>query len=243
MGKQFYSLFIITLVIFFSSILVEATQPDIGTKKLDDCIDLIQSCADCTYVNFTSYTMPNGTRTIIEVEAIQSGTAFTYNSCNLTSQLGTWIIDGHGDVSNLDTVFSYTYEVTQTGNVTPDGVPMFQMGVLIIMFGVACFMLYMSKVMNEVGFKIFFMIVSLVFVMATMLTSYMISVDSNVAAAINTTTLSLITVLGSIIFIIFIYVMIRQTINVLEMLKIKRGLSWNVGDGRSVAGYNTRRPY
>jgi len=187
--------------------------------------------------------MPNGTRTIIEVAGVKSGISYTYNTCNLTSQLGQWIIDGHGDIDGVDTVFAYTYDVTSSGNPTPLGMPNFQVGMIILLFGVSCYMLYLSSSMNEVAFKIFFLIISMVFIMATMITAYMVSTEGNVAAAINSTTLSLITVVGVILFILFIYVMIRQTINALDMFKIKRGLAWDVGAGSRVGGYNTRRAY
>jgi len=236
-------IFSVIMLIIVSLAIVNATETNIGTKKLDDCIDLIQTCADCTYVNFSSYTMPNGTRILLEVKGVKSGVSFTYNSCNLTNQLGTWIIDGHGDVEGTDKVFTYTYEVTQTGNPTPSGMPMFQMGVIIIIFGVACFLLFLSTQMNEVAFKIFFLVTSLIFLMATMLSAYMISMDGNVVSATNTTTLGLVVVLGIILIIIFIYILIRQTINVLDYFNVKRGLGWSVGAGSKVGGYNTKKAY
>jgi len=222
--------------------MVSAIETDIGTKKLDDCIDLIQTCADCTYVNFSSYTRPNGTRIIIEESGVKSGVSFTYNNCNITDGLGTWIVDGHGDIGGTNTIFSYTYDVTTTGNPTPEGMPMFQMGVLIIIFGISCFLLYLSFEMKEPFFKIFFLVISLIFLMATVLTAYMVSADGNVATATNTTTLSLVYVLGAILFIIFIYIMIRQTVAVLDMFKINKGLKmtpgYNVGSGQQVIGNN-----
>jgi len=231
-------MYLVMSLLFIS--MVSAVETDIGTKKVDTCIDLIQTCADCTYVNFTSYTMPNGTRVVIEEEGVKDSVSFTYNDCNVTSQLGTWIIDGHGDVDSLDTVFSYTYDVTTTGNPTPEGMPMFQMGVLIIIFGISCFMLYLSFEMKEPFFKVFFLILSFVFLMSTVLSAYMISADGNVAAATNTTTLALVYVLGAILFIIFMYVMIRQTVAALDMFKISKGLKmtpgYNVGSGSSVIG-------
>ena len=90
--------------------------------------------------------------------------------------------------------------------------------------------------MGEVGFKIFFMAMSLVFLMATLLTAYMVSMDGNVVSATNSTTLGLIVVLGTILFVVFAYILIRQTVNALELFKQKRGLVW---DG----GYNTKNPY
>lgn len=243
MAKGFNLVFLMLFLLVGSFAMVNAEETTIGTKQLDDCIDLIQTCADCTYVNFSSYTAPNGSRTVIEAAGVKDGISFTYNSCNLTDQLGTWIIDGHGDVTGVDTVFTYTYDVTTTGNPTPDGMPMFQMGVIIIIFGTSCFLLYLSSQMGEVAFKIFFLITSLVFLMATMVTAYMVSMDGNVAATTNATTLGLITVLGVILFIIFIYVLVRQTINALDLYNIKRGREWSVGAGSKVAGYNTKRAY
>lgn len=240
MANRFNIFFIFTLILISS--FVVGSETNIGTKQLDDCIDLIQSCADCTYVNFTSYTRPNGTRYVVEWAGVKSGTSFTYNDCNITDQVGTWIIDGHGDVASSDTVFTYTYDVTTTGNKTPAGMPTFQMGVVIIIFGIACFLLFLSTQMHEVAFKIFFLITSLVFIMATMLTAYMISADGNVAVATNTTTLGLVTVLGSILFIVFIWIIIRQTVNALELLKVKKGLGWDIGSGSKIAG-NTKRAY
>jgi len=82
-----------------------------------------------------------------------------------------------------------------------------------------------------------------------MITTYMISMDGNVAAATNSTTLALIVVLGIILFVIFVYILIRQTVNALDLLKINKGLvwdggsKWNVGGGSKVIGYNSKRAY
>lgn len=233
--------FIVVMLLALSSAI--SSQDNIGTKQLDACIDLIQTCADCSYVNFSSYTMPNGTRVLTEWAGVKSGVSFTYNDCNITNQLGQWLVDGHGDTDGSDTIFSYYYDVTPTGNPTPEGMPMFQMGVIIIIFGVACFLLYLSSAMGEVGLKIFFLITSLIFLMATMLSAYMISADGNVVSATNTTTLSLVYVLGVILFIIFIYILIRQTVSALDLYRIKRGREWSVGAGSKVVGHNTRQAY
>jgi hypothetical protein len=235
----FVSALFVLMMLSFST----AAETDIGTKKLDDCIDLIQTCADCTYVNFSSYTMPNGTREVVEWAGTQSGVTFTYNDCNITNQLGEWIIDGHGDLDNIDTVFTYKYDVTSTGNPTPEGMPTFQMGVMIIIFAVACFFLFLSSQFEESGFKIFFLITSLIFLAAAMLTGYMVSADGNVAGSINTTTLSLFWVLGMILIILFLYFMIRQTIVALDYFRMKRGHAWSVPSGRGVGGMASGSAY
>ena len=243
MAKYLTVFLLFTGVMLLSLSSATTSQDNIGTKKLNDCIDLIQTCADCSYVNFSSYTMPNGTRVLTEWAGVKSGVSFTYNDCNITNQLGQWLIDGHGDTKGVDTVFSYSYDVTTTGNPTPEGMPMFQMGVIIIIFGIACFLLYLSSAMEEVAFKIFFLIVSLVFLMATMLSAYIISADGNVVSATNTTTLSLVYVLGVILFIIFIWIRIRQTISALDLYRIKRGREWSVGAGGKIGGTDPRKAY
>ena len=232
---MFIGLFLVTLVY--------AAETNIGTKKQNTCFDLIQTCADCTYVNFSSYTLPNGTRVIFEVPAIKSGVTFTYYNCSLANETGTYIIDGHGDLDGEDTVFSYRYDVTPTGNPTPEGMPMFQMGLIIVIFGVSCFFLYLSMIFNETAFKIFFMVSSFIFLMATMLTAYMVSMDANVAATTNATTLGLVIVLGMVLIIIFFYILIRQTISVIDSFKINKGLKMEGGLGRQVMGYDIRRAY
>jgi len=135
------------------------------------------------------------------------------------------------------------FRVTANGDYIPEGMPTFMGILVIIIFATACFMMFLSVTMNEVAFKIFFLITSLVFLMATLITGYMVLTDSNVATSIDTTTLGLVVVVGMILFIMFVWILIRQTINALDLYNIKRGKSWNVGNGSSVGGYNTKRAY
>ena len=91
---------------------------------------------------------------------------YTINSSLLT-ELGEydWVAfccDGSECAVGYD-----SFEITRNGNPTPDGMPTFQMGIIIIIFGISCFLLYLSSQMNEVGFKIFFLITSLIFLLAS----------------------------------------------------------------------------
>ena len=51
---------------------------------------------------------------------VRDGTEYTYNFCN-TSQLGTYIVSGYGDVDGEKTVFVYDFEITQTGERNEQG--------------------------------------------------------------------------------------------------------------------------
>lgn len=108
------------LILIFSIILISfasAQQQSLDSVKQSDCIDLTQSCASCTYNNITSIIYPNKTKYLFSPEQnmTKSGTDYTFHTCNFSSQLGKYIVNGHGDLSGTDTVWNYDYEVTPTG--------------------------------------------------------------------------------------------------------------------------------
>jgi len=239
MKKLIFSLLLCIIIFNFVSA-EESGGVLIG--KQNDCIQLPQECASCSGVTITSIQYPNMSRTYINTAMTKQGSSYNYSFCD-TADLGEYTYCGIGDVDGTDTIFCKPFEITSTGTATPTGVPTFLGILIIIIFGTACFMMFLSGTMNEVAFKIFFLIVALIFLMATLITGYMVLTDSNVTSAISTTTLSLVVVMGMILFIIFVWILIRQTINALDLYNIKHGKSWNVGNGRSVGGYNTRRAY
>jgi len=238
--KRFYLTMLIGLLLIGIVSAEESGGVLIG--KQNDCIQLPQECASCSYVTLTSIQYPNMSRSYINTAMTKQGSSYNYSFCN-TADLGKYTYCGIGDVDGTDTVFCKPFEITSTGAATPTGVPTFLGVLIIIIFGTACFMMFLSGTMNEVAFKIFFLIIALVFLMATLITGYMVLTDSNVTSAISTTTLSLVVVMGMILFIIFVWILIRQTINALDLYNIKHGKSWNVGNGSLVGGYNTRRAY
>jgi hypothetical protein len=108
---------ILTLIVsMFLISLVSANQiATLGTFKQNECIELKQSCADCSYVNFSRVSYPDGTRAMNNTVATKDGSIFNLEFCN-TDQLGTYIVEGIGDVEGTDTVFAYDFEVTFSGS-------------------------------------------------------------------------------------------------------------------------------
>jgi hypothetical protein len=101
--------------------IVSASMSSLGTFKQNECVELKQTCASCSYVNFTRVSYPNSTRALGNVQADQDGSLFTYEFCN-TTELGTYIVDGIGDVDGTDTVFAYDFVVTPSGfNIGSEG--------------------------------------------------------------------------------------------------------------------------
>jgi len=111
MNKKY--LFLI-LGIFLIS-LVSAEINNYQPIKAGQCITIKQTCASCTYVNF-SLSYPNSTLALTNqgMNNVGGGT-WTSNFCN-TTQLGRYDITGSGDLSGTDTSFNVLYfEVTTTG--------------------------------------------------------------------------------------------------------------------------------
>jgi hypothetical protein len=101
--------------------IVSASIPTLGTFKQNSCIELKNTCASCSYINFTRVSYPNSTRALDNVQATKDGSNFNYTFCG-TSALGIYIVDGIGDVDGTDTVFAYDFVVTPSGfNIGSEG--------------------------------------------------------------------------------------------------------------------------
>ena len=103
------------LVIFFLSF-ASAQIQSLGTVRMGDDINLIQTCDNCTFNNITSVLYPNSTQTIGEFDMTKRGTVynFTLSSDNATA-VGTYIVNGFGDLDGIDTVWNYDFEITSFG--------------------------------------------------------------------------------------------------------------------------------
>ena len=151
------------------------------------------------------------------------------------------------NATNIGGEASGTFIVSIGGEEMTSGRSILLLGLILLIFVSSCFFLYLSMQMGEVGFKIFFLLMAMIFLLASFITTYIIFLEGSIMVKVNVVTLTLSTILGMVLFIIFIYIMIRQTINALDMFRINKGLKmspdYNVGSGRKVAGYDTKRAY
>lgn len=84
----------------------------LGTFKQGESISLKQSCASCSYVNFTRVSSPSGAVILKNVQADKDGSSFNYTiNGSLISEIGTYIVEGRGDVDGTDMVFAYDFDV------------------------------------------------------------------------------------------------------------------------------------
>ena len=84
--------------------------------KQNDCMPLVQYCGNCTYVNITSITYPNGSvRNLNWLTNYNGGDTYVNNSFCDTSQLGTYVYATLGDPDGIRIPQPVAREVTATG--------------------------------------------------------------------------------------------------------------------------------
>jgi len=103
----------IILGIFLIS-LANAAIPDLGNFKRFECIDLPQTCPDCTYNNISKITNADSVTVLTEVVMQKDGTYYNYTFCNTTT-LGEYIINGYGDEGGTLDTWEYRLTITETG--------------------------------------------------------------------------------------------------------------------------------
>ena len=92
-----------------------------GAYKQNECINLIQHCSNCTYVNLTSVIYPDTTFLLEdEKEMTKRGTVYNYSVCN-TTMIGTYIYCTKGNPGgNNDVVQCVDFEVNDRGVAIKD---------------------------------------------------------------------------------------------------------------------------
>lgn len=105
-----YLLLILSFVFIISIVSGATLQP----VKLNSCVDLTQSCSNCTFVNITSVIYPNGSKIVNNVAMTKQGTEFNYTFCD-TKQIGeyTYVTFGNPD--------GYLISQPVTFDVNPQG--------------------------------------------------------------------------------------------------------------------------
>ena len=110
--KHFFLVSMIFLLVIIP--LSSSSIPTLGTFKQNSCVNLLQTCADCTYNNISSVTQPNGNKGVGIVVMTKVGTEFTYNFCN-TSTSGTYNVNGYGNPGTVLTKWNYNFIITPSG--------------------------------------------------------------------------------------------------------------------------------
>ena len=115
---------LMTFTILVASILglafVSAEVQTLGTFKQNTCIQLLQTCGNCTFNNITSVRIEgNSTSLTSQVVMTRTGTEYNHSFCE--SNISTkYIVNGFGDPNGETTVWAYDFFVNPTGLETSD---------------------------------------------------------------------------------------------------------------------------
>lgn len=107
----------ITLLMLMSLLLISFAfgLEGLPPQQQGNCVDLIQTCDNCTYVNLTKVLKPNGLE-YINAEMTKSNGDYNYSYCNTTS-LGEYIVTACGNDDGYYTCDSYPFTVTPSGTL------------------------------------------------------------------------------------------------------------------------------
>ena len=204
---------------------VTAAQESLGTFKQGEDVLLVQLCGTCTYNNITSITAPNSSIIISNVNMTKDGTQYSYlvEGENFT-EVGTYNVNGFGDLDGVATSWAYNFEITPTGIKTPEGVPNVYAIIIFVVFGIACFFLFLSSQLLEIGPKVFCLLSALIFVAGSLLLGINFIQTYNIAEGISNSLTYIFFAIGLIIFVFFAYFMIRQSVAAFDAFQVKKGL-------------------
>jgi len=109
---------ILTIIVgLFLISMASASLDSLGTFQQDECFNISQTCATCTYVNISSVSSINDSNLISNVPMTDFGNGeWRYKFCN-TSTLGRYDVKGMGDVSGVDSSFAIYFDITYKGYV------------------------------------------------------------------------------------------------------------------------------
>ena len=107
---------ILTIIVgIFLISLVSAEQQTLGTFKQNVCIQLTQTCGNCTYNNISFVYMTSDVILYnVSDQMTKVGTFYNYSFCD-TSTIGEYIVNGFGDPDGKQTSWTYDFKITSTG--------------------------------------------------------------------------------------------------------------------------------
>ncbi len=148
---------------------VSAEIQTLGCFQVDTEIDLIQTCATCTFNNISAVSYPNSSILISNVAMERDGTRynFTLNDTQ-TSTIGEYIVDGFGNISGADEIWNYNFFITPTGECLDTQQSIIVFGLLLfLLFLTAAFLFFGSKV-ETISVKVFLIALGALFLLFTL---------------------------------------------------------------------------
>jgi len=224
MKKTIYLVFLLFFVIING---VFAVQETLGTFKNGECIDLLQTCATCSYVNFTSIVLPDSTIISGDFEGTKIGPTYNYTFCN-TSMLGTYTVNGIADLEGTLDSFSYYFNINPSGTYINQGTATIFISVISILIILILVCVYLTKFFaeRESGMAEFFFIGIFIFMATTIRLSAIITSNT---VAYNIINIIYRVVLYTLYFL-FLVILVRLTMRAVKNKKVKDSADDAYGD-------------
>ena len=150
---------LIVVLLGAMSFVSSQTVQSLGPQRQNSCVDLKQTCANCTFVNVTAVIYPNSTQALGESEMDKIGTQYNLTFCS-TDALGVYIYWTFGDPDGTDTVSGVSFPVTTIGTETTEGESIGGLASIFIVIFLTIFMgvvtIMAAKSENYSGFAILF---------------------------------------------------------------------------------------
>jgi len=108
-------LYLMMFVFLFIFPMVSAEVQTLGTFKQNTCVNLIQTCSNCSYSNISSVIAPNSASLLGQVVMTKISNVYNYSFCS-TSQIGSYIVNGISDVDGSQVVWAYDFQITPSGS-------------------------------------------------------------------------------------------------------------------------------
>ena len=113
--KKIFLILIIGIFLIVGLGLASAEQQTLGTFKQNSCIQLTQTCGNCTYNNISFVYMTLDVILYnVSDQMSKVGTFYNYSFCN-TSTIGEYNVHGFGDPDGTQTSWTYDFGITGTG--------------------------------------------------------------------------------------------------------------------------------
>ena len=186
------------------------------------CINSGAYCSSSTTCNLTTI-YPNETILLNNLEMTNQVSFHNYtlnaSDINVIGEYKNIVMCTDGIYNGTST---FIIDVTLSGNSEPGEKSFILAGIFIVIFGIACVFLFLSSKMTEVGPKIFFLLGSFVFLLGSMGIIAIVSFDANLSLGINETIGHILFALGMVFYILFGYIMIKETATILDLYREKK---------------------
>lgn len=219
-------LLLIIGIFFFNLSLISSQDDCFGIFKKAECVDLPQTCENCSFINLTRISYPNSSAAIAgQFSMTQLGNFYNYTFCE-TDTIGKYYYTTNGDLDGFNTTGNDCFYITTSGNeITTAKSMTFFISIFVMVFMSILFFIISFTINKESRLRFGLIGMSLIIGLATTLYSAVaISEAFDGFPRIAQSFEYFLWLMLFLTLIIFLFVMIVLTVEALDGMRIKKGL-------------------